>query len=375
MKDRIAFLDGHRGLAILLVVGFHAFSRWPTLIPNGDCCARFPVFQLGWLGVELFFLLSGFVILMTLDRCERAIDFFRARWLRLFPAMLVCSLIIFCSAPFFRERPAGAPGVDSLLPGLVFMDLTWLQRLFRHPIRPLEGSFWSLYVEVKFYVFAALVYFRFGRPALLKALVGLAAFTLCVRLLHLVSSNSLVSHLDLLTQDLGLDYWFWFAGGAAYYMYRETGQAEWVRLALCCILGGACVLVAVANHFHGMDLAGGVVIGALFAVSMHSERLQAFLSNRLLQFLGFVSYPLYLLHENMLIASLIKVSPRLPRDLFPLLPLLLLVPLAGLAFLVARYAEPQLKRRLAQTLARLWPSVFARKVEPAHVPPSHAGMP
>jgi peptidoglycan/LPS O-acetylase OafA/YrhL len=361
MKDRIAFLDGHRGLAILLVIGFHAFSRWATRIPNGDCCAHFPVFEFGWLGVELFFLLSGFVILMTLDRSARATAFFRRRWLRLFPAMLACSLIIYCSAPFFRERPEGAPTLDSLLPGLVFMDLAWLQKFFRHPIQPLEGSFWSLYVEVKFYVFAALVYFRFGRGVLVKSLVGIAGVTLCVRLLRLVSSNGLVSHLDLLAQDFGLDYWFWFAAGAAYYLYRQTGQAAWVRLALGCIVGGACVLGATAHGFLWTNLVGGIAVGSIFAVSMHSERIQAFLSCRFLQFLGFVSYPLYLLHENMLISSLVTIAPRLPREMFPLLPVLMLVPLAAAAFLVARYVEPLLKTCLALALARLGPPVSPPK--------------
>jgi peptidoglycan/LPS O-acetylase OafA/YrhL len=352
MKDRIAFLDGHRGLAILLVFGFHAFSRWPTRIPNGDCCAHFPVFEFGWLGVELFFLLSGFVILMTLDRCERATVFFRRRWLRLFPAMLACSLLIYWSAPFFHERPEGAPALDSLLPGLVFMDLDWPQKFFRHSIVPLEGSFWSLYVEVKFYIFAALLYFRFGRLALMKALVGLACLTLCVKVLRLVSPNPLVFHLDLLAQDFGIDFWFWFAGGAAYYMYRQTGQGGWVRLALACIVGGSCVLAVTANAILWPNLVGAIVVGSVFAVSMHSERVQAFLSSRFLRFLGFVSYPLYLLHENMLVSSLMKITPRLPREAFPLLPLLLLAPLAGLAFLVARFVEPLLKKILAQALGR-----------------------
>lgn len=359
MKDRIAFLDGHRGLAILLVVGFHAFSRWATRIPNGDCCAHFPVFEFGWFGVELFFLLSGFVILMTLDHCERATVFFRRRWLRLFPAMLACSLIIYCSAPLFPARPAGTPSLDSLLPGLVFMDLAWLQKLFRYPIQPLEGVFWSLYVEVKFYVFAALVYFRFGRRGLMKALVGTAGIILCIRLLGLVSSKGLVPHLDVLAQVFGLDYWFWFAGGAAYYMYRQTGQAGWVGLALGCIVGGACVLGVTVHGFLWTNLVAGIATGAVFAVSMHSERIQAILSGRFLRFMGFVSYPLYLLHENMLISSLTTVAPRLPREWFPLLPLVMLAPLAGLAFLVARYVEPTLKDFLAQALDRLashvWP--------------------
>lgn len=353
MKDRIAFLDGHRGLAILLVIGFHAFSRWATLIPNGDCCAHFPIFEFGWLGVELFFLLSGFVILMSLERSKGAIDFLRRRWLRLFPTMLACSLIIYYSAPLFLERPEGAPTLDSLLPGLVFMDLTWLQKFIRHPIQPLEGSFWSLYVEVKFYVFAALVYFRFGREVLLKSLVGVAGVTLCVRLLHLVSSNALVSHLDLLTQDLGLDYWFWFASGAAYYQYRQTGRAGWAWLAIGCILGGACVLGVVAHEFLWMNLVGAIAVGSVFIVSMHSERVQAFLNCRFLQFMGFVSYPLYLLHENMLVSTLVKLAPRLPREWFPLLPVVMLAPLAGVAFLVGRYVEPPLNKCFALALVRL----------------------
>ncbi len=353
MKDRIAFLDGHRGLAILLVVGFHAFSRWATRIPNGDCCAHFPLFEFGWLGVELFFLLSGFVILMTLDRCERATVFFRRRWLRLFPAMLACSLIIYCSAPLFRARPEGAPSLDSLLPGLVFMDLAWLQKIFRHPIQPLEGAFWSLYVEVKFYVFAALVYYRFGRETLVKSLVGIAGFALCVRLLRLVSSNGLVSHLDLLAQDFAINYWFWFAAGAACYMYRQTGRVEWFRLALGCIVGGACELGATEQGFRLGNLVGGIAIGAVFAVSIRSERVQAFLSSRFLQLMGFVSYPLYLLHENMLVSSLVKIAPRLPREWFPLLPLAMLALLAALAFLVARYVEPVLKTGLARVFLRL----------------------
>ncbi len=352
MKDRIAFLDGHRGLAILLVVGFHAFSRWATRIPNGDCCAHFPLFEFGWLGVELFFLLSGFVILMTLDRCERASVFFRRRWLRLFPAMLACSLIIYCSAPWFRDRPAGAPTPDSLLPGLVFMDLAWVQKLLRHQIQPLEGDFWSLYVEAKFYVFAALVYFRFRSETLVKALVGVATFALCVRLLRLVaSSNGLVLHLDVLSQDFGINYWFWFAAGAACYMYRHTGRVEWFRLALGCIVGGACELAATEQGLRWANLVGGIAIGAVFAVSIRSERVQAWLSGRFLLFMGFVSYPLYLLHENMLVSSLMNLAPRLPREWFPLLPLALLALLATLAFVVARYVEPVLKAALSRLFA------------------------
>lgn len=49
--SRIDFLDGMRGVAILLVIGFHAYARYPDLMPFGNKFATFPVFQYGWLGV------------------------------------------------------------------------------------------------------------------------------------------------------------------------------------------------------------------------------------------------------------------------------------------------------------------------------------
>ena len=95
---RISYLDGHRGIAILLVLLYHAFSRWTELVPYGNDFADFPLFRFGYLGVELFFLISGFVILMTLEKFNSFTEFMYHRWLRLFPAMLICSLFVFFTA-------------------------------------------------------------------------------------------------------------------------------------------------------------------------------------------------------------------------------------------------------------------------------------
>ena len=72
---RINYLDGHRGIAILLVIMFHAYSRWSHLIVYDNDLSQFPVFQYGYLGVQLFFMISGFVILMTLEKCNNILSF------------------------------------------------------------------------------------------------------------------------------------------------------------------------------------------------------------------------------------------------------------------------------------------------------------
>ncbi|WP_420839686.1 acyltransferase family protein [Colwellia maritima] len=81
--ERIKYLDSHRGIAILFVVFYHLFSRWSEILPYGNSFTNI-VFNQGFLGVQLFFLLSGFVILMTLERTKSFSSFLYKRWLRLF---------------------------------------------------------------------------------------------------------------------------------------------------------------------------------------------------------------------------------------------------------------------------------------------------
>ena len=117
-------------MAIILVILFHAFGRWPDLVPYGEYYAQLSIVQYGWVGVELFFIISGFVIFMTLDKSENYFSFIYKRWLRLFPAMLIVSIFIFLTAPFFYERPAGQPTLLSLLPGLIFTNPSPISKIF-----------------------------------------------------------------------------------------------------------------------------------------------------------------------------------------------------------------------------------------------------
>jgi peptidoglycan/LPS O-acetylase OafA/YrhL len=345
MTQRISHLDGQRGLAILLVILYHAFARWPELLPYGAQFKDLPPAKYGYLGVQLFFLISGYVILMTLENCQAAGQFLRRRWLRLFPAMLVCSLIVFFSAGLLPERPAGPPHLSSLLPGLSFIDPLWLTWATGQPIKAIEGAYWTLFVEFKFYVFAALIHYWRGRTALLLALVAAYASTLLAPAASQdgawAGSPAMATVSDLL-YALSFEHFGWFAAGAALYIHARDRRAVWLLIALCCTL-----LSSLTSYGPDTGAVPAALLMALFfAISLDSRLAQQVLNTRPLQFLGGISYPLYLLHENMMVALIVKFGHHCPPPLQPWLIIPAGAIVCALAYAVATWAEPRLKRLL-----------------------------
>ena len=94
MDYRAKNLDGLRGLAILMVVVFHFnLSFLSILSPPHFFHETIKITQYGASGVNLFFLISGFVISNSLEKNNNLI-FLKKRWLRLFPSMLAATIII-----------------------------------------------------------------------------------------------------------------------------------------------------------------------------------------------------------------------------------------------------------------------------------------
>lgn len=346
MKDRIEFLDGFRGLAILLVIGFHAFTRWPDIVPYGSQYATIPLFKVGYLGVQLFFLISGFVILMTMEKCRSRGEFLLRRWLRLFPAMLIASVLVFLTSSYFSERPAGSPIWLDFLPGLTFIEPDWWSGVLGVPVSSMEGAFWSLYVEFKFYIFSALIYFWAGKRALVFALFLVFACCIAVGRLHGDFGGLGWSQINDVMLAMSFQHFGWFAAGAAFYIFYAEKNKQWLYLGF---------VMAVISCFFVKDLnlksalaAGAVTM--LFTTALVYQPLQKLLQARVLLFFGTVSYPLYLIHENMMIAMIIKLGKLetgMPLYLLPLMPIALL---SLVAYLIAIYGEPFAKRLIVYCL-------------------------
>lgn len=253
-SERIEFIDGLRGVAIVMVVLFHAYGRWTNLLPFRDQFSGVPIFVNGWLGVQLFFMISGFVIVMTLGRCKTYFEFLLRRWFRLFPAMLACSMLVFLTAPAFPERPAGIPSFRDLVPGLTFVDPVIWQKLFGGEQHILEASFWSLFVEVQFYVIFGALYFVAGR---FLAIAGIFAIfpVNCVGILHGIPYLG----------KIGAQRYGWCTTGVLFYQYFSVRHRMWLYAAIFC----GCISAHSVTDF---DIHGhyDITIMALFVLIVFS---------------------------------------------------------------------------------------------------------
>lgn len=148
-------LDGLRGIAIILVILYHNFNF-------------IEYFNYGWLGVDLFFVLSGFLItdilLDTLDKRYYFRSFYIRRILRIFPLYYLVLVLFIFIFPLFRDFP-----LDTTYYGEnQWWFWAYLQNwLF---IRKPEGDslalfhFWSLAVEEQFYLVWPLLLFVIRKP-------------------------------------------------------------------------------------------------------------------------------------------------------------------------------------------------------------------
>jgi peptidoglycan/LPS O-acetylase OafA/YrhL len=294
-------------------------------------------------------MISGFVILMTLDKCSSIKQFLYRRWLRLFPAMLICTAFVYLSASLFHERPAGQPEVENVLPGLFFIEPYIWEKLFGFQLKSLEGAFWSLYIEFKFYIIASIIYFLTSRRNLVIFLF--TSFIAWVITSHTITPNSpqLLKYFSSLLNLLGFEFFGWFAAGASYYLFTRSNRKVWMYFGLSCALISSVFL---AEHDLQLLVAASV-ISLLFHFSIINTRIQSFLSNRIFLFFGFISYPFYLIHEGIMISMIIKIN-----RIFPSIPDFILTTLAiGCVSIISYYIAKKLEKPVKNFIRTLFSSL------------------
>jgi peptidoglycan/LPS O-acetylase OafA/YrhL len=275
---RVGELDVLRGLAAGAVVLYHYTVRYGALY-------GYPVPPLvhvptGFYGVEVFFCISGFVIFMTLDRTRRPMDFIVSRVSRLWPAYIAAIAITFVVVHAF-----GLAGRETSV-AQALVNLTMLHELLHVP--DVDAVYWSLQVELIFYCWMFLAYLtgtlRHIRAILCVALLPPLVYLIWRRIFghdpsYLAGTLLLVAYIP-----------YFSIGIAAYNLWAGKG-APYKDLLL--MLAAIAVVTLCGRVEDGVV---ALLAAALFCL-IAARRLRG-LAIAPLVFLGTVSYPLYLLHQN-----------------------------------------------------------------------------
>ncbi|MFI6601056.1 acyltransferase family protein [Nonomuraea sp. NPDC050536] len=360
---RLAELDLLRFIAALSVVAFHllvAFASVWGARPAALFPGLAPVAGLGILGVELFFVISGFVILMTV--WGKGLGAFAwSRFVRLYPAYWLSLAAV---AALYGVM--GAKALDPKLTGGEYaVNATMLQRLFK--VTDANGVYWSLWAELRFYLLMAILVVigvTYGR-VLVFAGIWLAA-AIGAELLGNPVLNEIVMP----------RYAPYFIAGMSLYLIHKHGS-RWLPW-LYVVAGWAISLHSALERVHSRIKVAGfanmpvgdvsviVTITLIFAaMSLVALGVLRMRPSRLLTALGGTTYPLYLFHSVVAVALIPLLTKTLPAWAVALVTVLTAI---VLSYLVYALAERPIQRILRPRRRQQTPATSAVQVQKASVP-------
>ncbi len=146
-QQRIQELDALRGFAVLMVAAFHYYARYDQIYKHSFEHADW--FYAGRMGVQLFFIISGFVNFMTVEQVKGAGDFLYRRFTRLYPTYWICLIITFGLVSWW-----GLAGRE-VSANVALWNLSMVHELWG--LQHVDGVYWSLLPELLFYALMALL--------------------------------------------------------------------------------------------------------------------------------------------------------------------------------------------------------------------------
>lgn len=327
---RLRSLDSVRGLAALAVVVYHfqhlaAFGQDPSYWKVGESALPYfvelkPIYIHGWMAVDLFFIISGFVFfwIYRSNICERKIDgtsFFILRLTRLYP-LHIATLAVVAILQWFYLRQTGRFFI------IPFNDVyhMWLNAMFlqgwgleRGP--SFNGPSWSISVEMLLY----LIFFFFSLHRLSKRASAVASMV-CIGLT-----------LQIVSPVIGRGLAGFFAGGLTYIALNAASQrpdARTIARISVAVAAALWIIVVACSYFDALDrmldviglgsqaslankAASRVVLYVLFPTTVFalaaSERILDHDWERT-SFLGDISYASYLVHFPLQIFFVLLVA-------------------------------------------------------------------
>ena len=346
-------LDGLRGLAILAVMGFHFSGDTPVIF--GKLAAVYWAFYYGGNGVDLFFVLSGFLItsilLHTKDSAQYFGSFYARRVLRIFPLyFLAVALFFYVELPFLESRYGPAPRIHAEQIWYWTYLVNWHDTLGN--ILGAMGHFWSLAIEEQFYLVWPLAIWLCSRKRIPALCIGAIVVSTALRLVFDLRGAE-VEYLHRATftrfDTLALGGLLAWVANEPSWMGRLRGSLKWVAPAALALFAANEAAVAhfgrfpayVTMSYSFMALLCGCLVFYGIAHTGETTFLARISRSAVLRNVGKYSYSMYIFH---LVAKREGMVPLVNTMIRLGLPLSVSVVLAMLVCGVAVYAFALLTR-------------------------------
>ena len=360
-KNHYVVLDGLRGVASLMVLAFHLCEPYS----NDDATKQ--IINHGYLAVDFFFMLSGFVIAYAYDdRWSRMTqwEFYKRRLIRLQPMVIIGSVIgaaffyfgkgevifpLIAATPVWKMLLVMLLGC-TLLPLPISMDIRGWQEM-----HPLDGPAWSLFFE-----YIANLLYGLGLRKLSKTLLGVFVLLAGVLLLQLAlfgQRGDLIGGWDLNAEGLHIGFarllFPFFAGillsrvGARIPLKNAFGIASVLLIA-----GLSLPRFGGTQHHWRNGLYEALCVLFLFpiivAIGAGEKRVEGW-SIRVARFFGDLSYPLYITHYPLIYiytAWVVRARPTAAQGVFP--ALLVAAAAITIAYVSLKFYDEPVRRWLSQ---------------------------
>lgn len=351
----IPALDSLRGLAVLLTVVFHSWYQLPGTVAKGKTPYDYPLF-FGRTGVHLFFVLSGFLLFLPYAKwiANRASQpsvmlFYKRRILRVGPAYWVSLLILMAFGPYTLSA------LVDFVAHVFFAANAHYTTVFS-----VNGVYWTMAIEVQFYVILPLLARALKRLCARVGMVGGFVLVNCATLLVSIASikiedTSTFGHISvvstLLLGETSLTAWIavFMMGVTIAMLYttmRVRDYPRWLRVAggvlapvsMCLGLGLAFAPIrqSVVKHIGFGVIYGLLLLGVLTA----APPIKKVFEWRVLRFVGLISYSVYIWHL-VVIEKIDRFLPQSPLSTHILARLVI----GGLLSILVAYVSYQFVER------------------------------
>jgi len=333
-SPRYKELDALRGFAALFVVFFHYTTHTPYAVS---------FLELGVTGVDLFFIISGFVIFMSINKVSSAKEFIINRFSRLYPTYwtVVTFTTVLCLVVSQYQTVAEPISLFKYAANMT---------MFQHYLRAgnIDGTYWTMIIEMVFYILIVILF----RAGLLKYIIAIGLILLGITVVwdifieaYFLSFYKLIRYIFPLINHFPL-----FFAGILFYKIANSPGANYRYYVLICL----CLPVQVmlynnggsAQNYISQYSYGLMLLAYFFIFSLFIHQKLGFIVNKPALFFGKISFALYLIHQYLSIDVIIPMLTKQANVNFMIAACLAFAVSVGLSAFITYYIEVPLGKKI-----------------------------